>query len=128
MADLKTLVEREMDRAGEPAFAFEDLDRLRVRRHRTKRIAAAAVGLGLVLILALVGTSIYRSASVPADPPEEPSVDLGIFEPVAGKIVYYTESGLWGVDPNAPSPVSTLVRIGPEGTADGGQFAPVTTP
>ncbi|HET9248707.1 MAG TPA: hypothetical protein VFP13_02035, partial [Actinomycetota bacterium] len=128
MADLKTLVEREMDRAGEPAFAFEDLDGLRVRRHRTNRITAAAVGLGLVLILALVGTSIYRSASIPATPPEEPKVDLGIFAPVAGKIIYYEDSGLWAVDPNAPSPASTLVRLDVGGTAAAARFASFTLP
>jgi hypothetical protein len=128
MADLKTLVEREMDRAGEPAFAFEHLDGLRVRRHRTKRVTATVVGLGLVLILSLVGASIYRSAPVPANPPDEPSVDLGIFEPVAGRIIYYTNSSLWAVDPSAPSP-STLVRLGLEGTPDADdRFASFTVP
>src|SRR5512134_2367124 len=115
MADLKTLVEREMDRAGEPAFAFEDLDGLRVRRHRRKRITAAVVGLGLVLILSLVGASIYRSTpGAPAEPPEEPTTDLGIFEPLAGKIVYYRSPRLWAVDPNASSPFSTLVPLSPD--------------
>ena len=135
MADLKTLVEREMDRAGEPALAFEDLEGLRVRRRRTKQVTAAVVGLGLVLILSLVGASIYRSAPAnrPADqptpnPPEEPSVDLGIFEPVAGRIVYYTNSSLWAVDPSAPSP-STLVPLGLEGTPDAdSRFASFTVP
>jgi WD40 repeat protein len=128
MADLKTLVEREMDRAGEPAFAFEDLDGLRVRRHRMRRVTAAAVGLGLVLIASLVGASIYRSAPVPGDPPEEPPVDLGIFEPIAGRIVYYADSSLWGVDPNAPSPDSTLVRLDLGGTANANRFASFTVP
>lgn len=128
MADLKTLVEREMERAGEPEFAFEDLEGLRVRRHRTRRVTAAVVGLGLVLILSLVGANIYRSAPVPANPPEEPTVDLGIFEPVAGRIVYYKNSSLWAVDPSAPSP-STLVRLGLEGTADAdSRFASFTVP
>ena len=95
MADLKTLVEREIDRAGEPAFAFEDLEGIRVRRHRRKRITAAVVGLGLVLLVSLVGASIYRSTpDVPADPPDEP-VDFGIFEPMADRIVYYRDGSLW---------------------------------
>jgi Tol biopolymer transport system component len=128
MADLKALVEREMERAGEPAFAFEDLDGLRVRRHRTRRITAAVVGLGLVLIGSLVGASLYRSARVPATPPEEPRVDLGIFAPVAGRIVYYTDSSLWAVDPNAPSPDSTLVRLDLGRTADADRFASFTVP
>jgi hypothetical protein len=30
-------------------------------------------------------------------------VDLGIFEPVAGRIVYGNSSGIWGVDPAEPT-------------------------
>lgn len=128
MADLKTLVEREMDRAGEPTFAFVDLVGLRVRRHRTKQVTAAAVGLGLVLVLALVGASLYRGAEVPANPPDERAVDLGIFEPLAGKVVYWSDGSLWGVDPNAPSPVSTLVRVDLTGTAEPDELASFTIP
>jgi hypothetical protein len=131
MADLKTLIESEIDRAGEPAFAFEDLDGLRVRRHRTRRVTAAVVGLGigLVLVLALVNASIDRSAPVPADPPEQSAVDLGIFEPIAGRIVYYGNGKLLGVDPNAPSPGSTLVPLDLEGTPDAdGRFESFTMP
>jgi Tol biopolymer transport system component len=76
------------------------------------------VGLGIVLLLALVGASMYRSAQVPAEPPEEPPVDLGIFEPIAGRIVYYADGSLWGVDPNAPDPGSTLARIVLGGTTE----------
>lgn len=43
------------------------------------------------------------------------SVDLGIFAPVAGRIVYCTDSALWAVDPSAKSAVATPVRL--EGTA-----------
>ena len=43
-------------------------------------------------------------------------MDLGIFAPVAGQIVYCTDSGLWAVDPSAPSPTPTPVRL--EATAD----------
>lgn len=82
----------------------------------------------LLLVAALgtaiaVGSGILRLPQVIDDP-----VELGIFEPVAGRIVYYTHSSLWAVDPNAPSPVATLVRIGPEGTADADQFASFTIP
>jgi dipeptidyl aminopeptidase/acylaminoacyl peptidase len=55
-------------------------------------------------------------------------VDLGIFEPVAGRIVYYADSSLWGVDPNASSPGSTLVRLDLGGTADADRFASFTLP
>src|SRR5262245_38438208 len=114
MADLKTLVRAEMDRAGEPTFAFEDLDGLRVRRDRRKRITAIAVGVALVLLLALAGAKLYRSDPVPADHPHS----LGIFKPFAGRIVYYRDFRLWGVDPTAPDPKSTQVSIDLAGTAD----------
>jgi Tol biopolymer transport system component len=39
-------------------------------------------------------------------------VDLGIFAPAAGRIVYCKGTDLWAVDPNAPSPVSTLEIVG----------------
>jgi hypothetical protein len=50
-------------------------------------------------------------------------VDLGIFEPVAGRIVYWSDGSLWAIDPDASTPGSTLVRIGDEG-----QFEPTATP
>ena len=57
--------------------------------------------------------------------PDADSRGFGIFAPVAGRIVYCTNSGLWAVDPSAPSPASTLVRL--EGTADpDGQCASFT--
>jgi Sigma-70 region 2/WD40-like Beta Propeller Repeat len=34
---------------------------------------------------------------------EEPSVDLGIFEPAAGRIVYGNGSGIWAIDSAAPA-------------------------
>lgn len=73
----------------------------------------------LVLVAALgtavaIGSGILRLPQVVDS--EEPSADLGVFAPVAGRVVYCTNSGLWAVDPSAPSPASTLVRL--EGTAD----------
>jgi hypothetical protein len=88
----------------------------------------------LLLVAALgtaiaVGSGILRLPLVIDDPEIEPMRDLGIFEPVAGRIVYYAASSLWAVDPSAPSTASTLVRLGPEGTADADrQFASFTVP
>src|SRR3989304_2420448 len=109
MADLKTLVEREMDRAGEPTFAFEDLDGLRVRRHRRNRIAATAVGLGVLLILALVGASIYRSTPhVPAAPPAALPSPTWWFSlpPLRGD----------GPDPQGPPEPVASASISPDGS------------
>lgn len=86
--------------------------------------AVAAVAAVAVSVAALSALSPRFGTGSGPTPTEEPSVDLGIFEPVAGRIVYYTNSSLWAVDPSAPSPVSTLVRLGSEGN----QFASFTVP
>ena len=46
------------------------------------------------------GATPAAQASPSATSSEEPSGDLGIFAPVAGQIVYCTNSGLWAVDPS----------------------------
>lgn len=81
-----------------------------------------------LLLVAALGTALALGSGLLRLPPEEPAVDLGIFEPAAGGIVYYAESGLWAVDPNAPDPVSTLTRLDLEGTGDAEQFASFTVP
>ena len=87
-------------------------------------VAALAVGL---TALAAVGPRLGIGSG--PTPTEGLSVDLGIFEPIAGRIVYYTNASLWAIDPSASSPISTLVRLGPEGLARGDdQFASFTLP
>ena len=77
----------------------------------------------LALLLATMGALAVGSGRL-VEP--SPSVDLGIFEPVVGRIIYYSNSSLWGVDPSARSPGSTLVRLDLAGTAADGQFASFT--
>ena len=73
------------------------------------------LGVAIAVVVGWLGISAIRSTPpVPADPPDDRSEDLGIFEPVAGRIVYSGDFGLWAVDPSAPSP-STLVQLSPEG-------------
>jgi Tol biopolymer transport system component len=67
-------------------------------------------------------------SAIDEDTTQEPSVDLGIFAPIVGRIVYYSDSSLWAVDPNAPSPISRLVRVDLGGTADADRFASFTRP
>jgi hypothetical protein len=67
MADLKTLVEREMDRAGSPSYAFEDLVARRDRRRRNQRIAAGVVGILIAIAVAAGGAALLRSDPQPAD-------------------------------------------------------------
>ena len=99
MADLKMLVEREMDRAGSPSYAFEDLAQLRDRRRRTKQVSAAVVGLGLAIGLALLGSSILRSAPEPRPGVSGPA-------PLAGNgriVVSQGLRGIWILDPEDPA-------------------------
>lgn len=128
MIDDRELFERAAGRFVPPERSFERLVTRRDRKHRNKRITAGV----LALVVAVAGfgwlARAFPTGSMPADTPEKPSVDLGIFEPVAGRIIYYTDSRLWGVDPSASSPIPTLVRPQPSGTADVDQFAAVTWP
>jgi dipeptidyl aminopeptidase/acylaminoacyl peptidase len=64
------------------------------------------LALGLVAGAILVGSLLLRPAPV----------DLGIFAPIAGRIVYGDESDMWGIDPIAPADSATRVQL----TAKGG--------
>ena len=61
----------------------------------------------LLLVLALVAGAVLVGARLLQPAP----VDLGIFEPVAGRIVYGDEYGIWGVDPTAPADPATRVQL-----------------
>lgn len=88
-------------------------------------IAATVLLVAALATAVAVGSGILRLPWVVDS--EEPSVDLGIFAPIADRIVYCTDSGLWAVDPIAPSPTPTPVRL--EGMADpDGQCASFTEP
>ena len=64
-----------------------------------------------LLLMATIGTAVAVGSGILRVPREEPSVDLGIFEPVAGRIVYEGPTGIWGVDPAAPSDLATRVQL-----------------
>lgn len=75
----------------------------------------ALVAAALLLVAALgtaiaVGSGILRPPLVIDDPP-----DLGIFEPVAGRILYADRSGMWSVDPAVPADPATNVELSSEG-------------
>lgn len=74
MADLRTLVRDEMERAGSPSYSFDDLDRRRDRKRRNKRIAAGAVGIavfvGAVWIVTNFGSLDRSQTSVIPGPAE----------------------------------------------------------
>jgi hypothetical protein len=89
-----------------------------VRRARLRRVGTAALAGTAVLALVIGGfagaRSLSRDDAAPVPPAEDTKEELGIFEPLAGRIV----SGLWAVDPIAVDPSapsrSRLVRLGPE--------------
>ena len=56
-----------------------------------------------LLLVAALGTALAVGSGLLRLPSEEPTIDLGIFEPAAGRIVYSADLGLWAVDPAAPS-------------------------
>jgi hypothetical protein len=55
---------------------------------------AAVLLLATTLAAALLGGALRK--------PLQPSVDLGIFEPISGWVVYGTDDGIWGDNPDGP--------------------------
>jgi hypothetical protein len=80
-------------------------------------LLAATLLLVAVLGTAIaVGSGILRMPVVIDDP-----VDLGIFEPVAGRIVTGDGQGIWGIDPIAPADPATRIEL----TSGGGAIRPL---
>ncbi|HEV8253081.1 MAG TPA: hypothetical protein VGQ66_06830 [Candidatus Limnocylindria bacterium] len=80
--------------------------------NRPLQIALAAVAAVAVSLAALSALS-PRIGSEPT-PTENPSVDLGIFAPVAGRIVYGDPYGIWGVDPAGPADPVARIQLSSE--------------
>jgi Tol biopolymer transport system component len=58
MADLRTLVRDEMERAGSPSYSFDDLGRRRDRKRRNQRLAAGVVGIAVFVAAIWIVTSV----------------------------------------------------------------------
>lgn len=84
--------------------------RIEERPRRVSRRLIVLMATTLLLVAAL-GSAIAVGSGLLRLLREEPSVDLGIFQPVAGRIVYGDEEGIWGVDPAAPADPATMVRL-----------------
>ena len=69
------------------------------------RASTALVVLMLVLLVMAGAVAIGARLLQPA------RLDLGIFAPVAGQIVYGDERGIWGVDPAAPADSAARVQL-----------------
>ena len=99
----------------------------------SRRLVYLSVALGtvgVVVIAAALAVSFYanqksvepaKPAPLPttqsptASPAPQQSLDLGIFEPVAGRIVYES-SGIWGYDPVAADPATNVQLTSEAGT------------
>jgi WD40 repeat protein len=109
MPETKQLLRETRDRIAPPPDVLGGLERRRRHKEDVKRLAAAVVA----IVVALVGFGGWFLLERDAAPkPAGGSEELGIFAPVAGRIVYCMNSDLWAVDPNAPSPGSTLEIVG----------------
>jgi hypothetical protein len=107
MLDTKQLLRDTRDRVAPPSDVLGGLDRRRRNKGRVRRASAAVVAIAI----ALAGMGWWIAAGGNG---EQPAVDrsreLGIFAPVAGRIVFENQGidrgygrGIWAVDPNGPS-------------------------
>ena len=116
MSDMKERLQRARSQFPPSEGVMESLQLRRDRRHRNQRIRAGVLGLAIAIAVGWLGVNTIRSTPpVPADDPT-PTEGLGIFAPVAGRIVYGNTEGnrsyLWAVDPSvAGDGASTRVRL-----------------
>jgi hypothetical protein len=114
VTEYRSVLERAGSNAPQPDLQVERVLRRRDRKHRNQRIRAGVLGLAIAIAVGWLGVNAIRSTPpVPADDPT-PTEGLGIFAPVAGRIVYGggDAGDLWAVDPSVADDVaSTLVRL-----------------
>jgi hypothetical protein len=95
------------------------------RRMRNRRIGAYAMVAAIIAIAVVATLEIRNRPTAPI--PSDPTKDLGIFAPVAGRILYVNAGpdlavspaatdlnygpGVWAVDPNGPSDTTEGPRV-----------------
>lgn len=91
-------------------------------RPRMPRLIPALVGAAVIVVATALTLNVVplfgpgaspspdRGTESPSPAPQQ-SVDLGIFTPVAGRIVYGGGNGIRGVDPAAPTDPATVVEL-----------------
>ena len=109
MIDEREIVRRAAEALTPPEPSFDRLLHRRNRVQRNRRIRAGVLGIAVAIAVGWVGINAIRSA--PPKPADDRSDDLGIFAPVAGRIVYGDRDGIWGVDPAAPADPATRVQL-----------------
>ena len=119
MADLRTLVREEMERAGSPSYSFDDLARRRDRKRRNQRITAGVVGIAVFVAAVWIVTS-GGSSDRTQTPANEPSTvnstdaaedvvrgflaAFGAFDPEAAMAYLADDADLRGlIEPGAPA-------------------------
>jgi Tol biopolymer transport system component len=118
MPDTKQLLRETRDRIAPPPDVHGGLERRRRHQDNVKRAVAAVVAI-VVAIVGLGGWFLLEREAAPK--PADRPADLGIFAPVAGRIVFVEQErdtgfvqGIWAIDPNGPSdPIE-----GPSGAGD----------
>ena len=105
--DVRDFLERMAAEEPVPFLDAEPLTR-RARRRAARTVVVGAVGVAAAIAVLFAGVAEIRTAPapVPADPAEPPSVDLGIFAPVAGRIVYCDETPASGPSTRTRRPPS----------------------
>ena len=67
MSDLRSIIDRELERVEVRPFTLETFHRRRERKRRNERITAGVVGIAIAMIVVLIGASVVRSSSVPGN-------------------------------------------------------------
>ncbi len=62
----------------------------------------------VVLLVATIGAIAVGSGLLLPKPDPLPKADLGVFEPIAGRIVYEAQDGIRAVDPTSSDPATTV--------------------
>jgi hypothetical protein len=106
MADLRTLVRDEMERAGSPSYSFDDLGRRRDRKRRNQRIAAGVVGIAVFVAAVLIVTSggAFDRTETPAVPggSETGPAETGVTDHIDGERVGFIGLPPEGATPSTP--------------------------
>ncbi len=109
MPETKQILRDTRDRIAPPPDVLRGLERRRRHKENANRVAAAVLGIAVALV-AVGGWFVLGRDTEPRI--ADRSAELGIFAPVAGRILYENEAevgdlgydlGLWALDPNGPS-------------------------
>jgi Tol biopolymer transport system component len=111
MPDLREVFQMSTQKV-QPDRGFVDRQEFRQRRRMRNRKIGAYAMVAAIVAIAMVAIAVVRNgptAPVPADDPT-PTEGLGIFAPVAGRILYENYGfdqgyggGFWAIDPSGPS-------------------------